>query len=46
MKNVKQTVLNLLAKAGMRSAIKAAGSASCFGYHQVAEPKSVKNFKK
>lgn len=46
MKNTKQTVLNLLAKVGMLSAIKAAGSASCFGYHQVAEPKSLKNIKK
>ena len=42
MKKCPKKVLELIAKAGMRSAIKAAGAASCFGYHQVVEPKSLK----
>lgn len=41
MKKYKEMVLRLIAKAGMKSAIKAAGAASCFGYHQVKEPQKV-----
>ncbi len=46
MKNTKKSVLNLMAKVGMRSAVKAAGSASLFSYHQPKEPKVLKNLKK
>lgn len=42
-KNAKQTVLNLLAKAGMRSAIKAAGSAYVTVNHRAAGAKAVCN---
>lgn len=45
MKKYKETVLRLIAKAGMRSAIKAAGAASCFGYYQAKEPKNLSNKK-
>lgn len=43
MKKSKKIVLNLIAKAGMKSAIKAAGAASCFGYHQAKEPLNIKS---
>ena len=46
MKNAKKSVLNLIAKVGMKSAINAAGSASSFGYHQIKEPSSIKKSKK
>ncbi len=46
MKNTKKSILNLMAKAGMRSAVKAAGSASLFSYHQPKEPKALKSLKK
>lgn len=42
MKNTKKSVLNLMAKVGMRSAIKSAGAASIFSYHQPKEPKNIK----
>ncbi|MDR0920235.1 MAG: cyclic lactone autoinducer peptide [Oscillospiraceae bacterium] len=42
MKNIKKTILNLLAKAGMNSAIKAAGAASSMGYCQPKEPEALK----
>lgn len=41
MKKCKERVLRLIAKAGMKSAIKAAGAASCFGYHQAKEPQKL-----
>lgn len=43
---MKKAILNLIAKAGMTSAIKAAGAASLYGYHQPKEPKALKNLKK
>ena len=46
MKNVKKSILNLLAKAGLESALKAAGAASFFGYHQPKEPIILKSIKK
>jgi len=46
MKNTKKSVLNLMAKAGMRSAIKSAGAASTFSYHQPKEPKCLKQISK
>lgn len=46
MNKYKKMALNLIAKAGMKSAIKAAGAASCFGYHQPQEPSTLKNAKK
>ncbi len=46
MKNTKKSVLNLMAKVGMRSAVKSAGSASTFSYHQPKEPKALKLLKK
>lgn len=46
MKNTKKAILNLLAKASMSSAVKAAGAASSLGYHQPKEPKALKNLKK
>lgn len=42
----KKVILKLIAKIGMNSAIKAAGAASTFGYHQASEPKSLNNVKK
>lgn len=42
-KESKKTVLSLLEKVGMKSAVKAAGAASCFGYHQPKEPKELGN---
>lgn len=46
MKNTEKSVLNLMAKAGMRSAVKAAGAASTFNYHQPKEPKCLKQISK
>lgn len=43
---MKKVMLNLLAQASMKSAIKAAGAASQFGYCQPKEPKSLKVLKK
>lgn len=37
-KKYEKKILNFLAMAGMKSAVKAAGSASIFGYHQPKEP--------
>ncbi len=42
MKNAKNKVLSLIAKAGMKSAIKSAGAASTYSFHQPAEPKALK----
>lgn len=41
MKNIKQTALKLLAKAGANMAAKSAGSASAYGYHQPKEPQGI-----
>lgn len=46
MKNTKKAMLDLLAKTSMKSAVKAAGAASWFGYCQPKEPKSLKALKK
>ncbi len=46
MKNTKKAILNLVAKTGMSSAVKAAGAASSLGYHQPKEPKTLQNLKK
>lgn len=46
MKSVKKVILNLLAKAGMSSAVNAAGAASAYGYHQAKEPEALKKLKK
>ena len=40
-KKVKRKFLNLIAKAGIKSAVKAAGAASCFGYYQPKEPGNI-----
>jgi cyclic lactone autoinducer peptide len=42
MKSTKTAMLNLLAKASMKSAISAAGAVSLFGYCQPKEPTSIK----
>jgi cyclic lactone autoinducer peptide len=42
MKSTKMAMLNLLAKASMKSAISAAGAASLFGYCQPKEPEVLK----
>lgn len=39
----KKIILTVLANVGMKSAVKAAGTASCFGYHQPKEPKFIKH---
>ena len=44
--NTKKAILNLVAKTGMSSAVKAAGAASSLGYHQPKEPKTLQNLKK
>lgn len=44
-KGLKEWTLNLIAEVGMKSAIKAAGSASTFGYHQPQEPKQLESKK-
>lgn len=46
MKSVKKAILNVLAKAGMSSAINAAGAASAYGYHQPKEPEAVRKLRK
>lgn len=43
MKNMKKAILNMIAKAGMKSAVKATGAASAYGYHQPKEPHALKN---
>lgn len=42
MKLTKKNVMNLVAKAGLKSAVKAAGVASQYGTHQAQEPKALK----
>ena len=46
MKNVKESILDAVAKFGMHSAIKAAGAASIYGFHQPKEPEALKKLKK
>lgn len=46
MKNAKSMILGLVAKAGMKSAVKSAGAASTYSYHQPKEPAALKNYKK
>lgn len=46
MKSIKKALLNVLAKAGMSSAVSAAGVASSYDYHQPKEPNAMKKMKK
>lgn len=46
MKNAKKTICDIIAKVGMNIAVKAAGSASTFSYHQPKEPKILKSQEK
>ena len=46
MTKLKKNVLDAVAKLGMRSAIKGAGAASSYGYHQPKEPEALKKLKK
>ncbi|MBQ8515096.1 MAG: cyclic lactone autoinducer peptide [Ruminococcus sp.] len=46
MNKVQKVMLDKLAALGQFAAVKAAGSASCAGYHQPKEPKALKNLKK
>ncbi len=46
MKNVKSKILGLVAKAGMKTALKSAGAASTYSYHQPKEPEALKKLKK
>lgn len=45
-KGIKRVVLDFVAKTGLNCAIVAAGSASCFGYHQPKEPSGIETIKK
>lgn len=42
----KTTIANIAAKIGRNAAVKAAGAASRFGYHQPKEPKILKDIRK
>lgn len=46
MKKNKKIVLSMIAKIGKNSAIKSAGAASTFNYHQPVEPKNIKSMLK
>lgn len=46
MKGIKSKVLGLIAKAGMKTALKSAGAASTYSYHQPKEPEALKKMKK
>jgi cyclic lactone autoinducer peptide len=46
MKEFKKAVMKKMASCGKFAAVKAAGSASCAGFHQPAEPKALKNLVK
>lgn len=46
MKNVKSKILGLVAKASMKTALKSAGAASTYCYHQPKEPEALKKLKK
>jgi len=43
---MKKTILEGLAKAGKKMAVKACGAASYFGYHQPIEPAKLKKIAK
>lgn len=45
-KNVKKSVLKVIAKAGRISAIAGANSASVLGYHQPKEPEAARKLRK
>lgn len=42
MSGIKKHMMQIIAKAGMKAAIKSAGSASTYGYHQPKEPAALK----
>lgn len=44
--NVMKKILNIMAKIGMKSAIKASNAASMFGCYQPKEPLTLKKLKK
>lgn len=46
MKNAKSMILGLVAKVGMKTAVKSAGAASIYSYHQPKEPVALKKIKK
>ena len=46
MKNAKSKMLRLVAKAGMKTAVKSAGAASIYSFHQPTEPAALKKMKK
>ena len=46
MKNVKRNILSLVAKVGVKAALKSAGAASTYSYHQPKEPSAIKALKK
>lgn len=46
MKFSKKSVMEIIAKAGLKSAVKAAGVASQYGSYEPRQPKSLKELKK
>jgi cyclic lactone autoinducer peptide len=46
MKGLQKSVLNAVAKIGMKTAVKACGAASYFGTYQPKEPEALKLMKK
>lgn len=46
MKGLQKKVLNAVAKIGLKTAVKACGTASYFGVHQPKEPEMLKQEKK
>lgn len=46
MNKIQKSMLDKLASLSKFAAVKAAGAASCAGYHQPKEPKALQNLKK
>ncbi len=46
MNKIQKMILKKISAIGKFAAVKAAGSASCAGYHQPKEPKALKKMKK
>ena len=46
MKKVQKSMLDKLASVSKFASVKAAGSVSCAGFHQLIEPKALQNLKK
>jgi len=46
MKNLQSKILNAVAKIGLKTAVKACGTASYFGTYQPKEPEALKQLKK